>query len=128
MVVSFLFIIDKFRWSMGRTYDYWVPRLCWVSEEEYGTVKTMLDGLPSQNKASHFQWKDYIKLENHTTHIQASHYHIMRVATHWQHKYYSNNKWAMFDFTQDWIDKPEDNTINNDDDEKLGEEIELFEQ
>jgi hypothetical protein len=33
-------------------------------------------------------------------------FRVVCTAVYWQHKYYNNNQWAMFDFTKDWTQHP----------------------
>jgi hypothetical protein len=107
-------LCDKMRWSMGLTYDYWVPQLYWVSSEDFNDMETKLKGLPSQNNNSYFKWQDYGEQQANSKHLidnDVKSYHIIKVATHWQHKYFTMedkpNQWAIFDFTADWSDNPD---------------------
>ena len=106
-------LCDKFRWSMGLTYDYWVPCIYWVDDTFMDNYKTELDALPAQNEGSHFQWyaSDPLSVQSRYQTSESwpvDHYNIVVVATHWQHKYYTldgqPNQWAVFDFTRDWAD------------------------
>ena len=103
-----MMLCDIFRWSMGFTYDYWVPQLCWVSSSDLQTITDDLNALPSQS-SKYFQWSDFGKLTTNSeqlTKLLIDSVHILKVATHWQHKYFTldnaSNQWAMFDFTKDW--------------------------
>ena len=110
-------LCDIFRYSMGFTYDYWVPAVSWVSMTDSIGVLAALKREPAQNEGKHFQYEESKRFNAHTSYLSSnldnSSYKIVKTAVHWQHKYFKldgkSNQWAVFDFTLDWKDHPSQN-------------------
>ena len=106
-------LCDKFRYAMGTTYSYWVPCLAYIDEIGLEAFKGRVNGEPSQNEGSHFQWTYSEKITAKTKYFDVKHkflpidhYRIVLTAVYWQHKNYEGNKWFVFDFTKDWANHP----------------------
>ena len=103
-------LCDKFRWASGLYHDYWVPCLNWIDSNINVAFEEALNGEPSQNEGSHFKWKmspewNFAARQMADDPILKK-FRVVCTAVYWQHKYYNNNQWAMFDFTKDWTEHP----------------------
>ena len=103
-------LCDKFRWASGLYHDYWVPCLNWIDSNINVAFEEALNGEPSQNEGSHFKWKmspewNFAARQMADDPIVKK-FRVVCTAVYWQHKYYNNNQWAMFDFTKDWTQHP----------------------
>ena len=103
-------LCDKFRWASGLYHDYWVPCLNWIDSNINVAFEEALNGEPSQNEGSHFKWKmspewNFAARQMADDPILKK-FRVVCTAVYWQHKYYNNNQWAMFDFTKDWAEHP----------------------
>ena len=111
-------LCDIFRYSMGLTYDYWVPAVSWVNLTDSIEMLANLkgDGAPAQHEGKHFMYDMGNGLDVRThylTEAGINKYLIVKSAVHWQHKYFMldvnddgnlQKQWAIFDFTLDWKD------------------------
>ena len=98
-----MLLAGPMRWSMGLTFDYWVPYLVICETSYVGDFEDMIWSLESQTilSPSHFKWKKYT--ENYVS-SGDSHYYIYLVALHWTHDPYERdgkNYYQVFDFTKD---------------------------
>ena len=95
-----LLLAGSMRWSMGFTYDYWVPYLVMVHSRDVQEMEEMLNSTDSQYKqSSHFRWT---KSETPVTYLNQQ-YTIYQVAAHWTHKAaVADNvtSYNLMDFTQ----------------------------
>ena len=103
-------LCDKFRWASGLYHDYWVPNLTWINAGSSNAVEEALNSERPQNEGSHFKWKMSplwnAAAKQLTDDPLLKNYRVVCTAVYWQHKYYNNNQWAMFDFTKDWTEHP----------------------
>ena len=77
-----LLLTGSMRWSMGFTYDYWVPYVILVKMSESPYVEQKLGSVQSQYyDTGHFTWD---KLASDVQYNGES-YNIYRVALHWTH-------------------------------------------
>ena len=111
-------LCDIFRYSMGLTYDYWVPAVSWVNLTDSLEMLANLkgDGAPAQHEGKHFMYdmgNGLDVLTHYLTEAGINNYLIVKSAVHWQHKYFMldvnddgnlQKQWAIFDFTLDWKD------------------------
>ena len=103
-------LCDKFRWASGLYHDYWVPNLTWINADSSNAFEEALNSERPQNEGSHFKWKMSplwnAAAKQLTDDPLLKNYRVVCTAVYWQHKYYNNNQWAMFDFTKDWAEHP----------------------
>ena len=107
-------LCDKFRYSMGTTFDYWVPCVSYMTSVFINEFKDALSEEPAQNEGSHFKWTYSEEVGSETRYFNVGEgrvfpvdkYRIVITAVHWQHKNYEGNNWFTFDFTKDWADHP----------------------
>ena len=86
-----LLLCNTMRWSMGRTFDYWVPYILLVPYKEQECVKfeNLLDDTPSQNNTGingHFKWKFERSFSVEYGNTFPGTYAIYTVAVHWTHQ------------------------------------------
>ena len=101
-------LCDKFRYSIGLTYDYWVPTVSWVSDDNCNSLVNAIIQEPGQTEGKHFKYDVSESVYSNTDYVTAQ-YHFVKTAIHWQHKYFTikdKSYWAVFDFTQDWSNHP----------------------
>lgn len=56
-----MLLADAMRWSMGFTYDYWVPNIVLVSTDDAHDFSGLMNLVPSQSEdESHFKWHSYV--------------------------------------------------------------------
>lgn len=78
-----LLLTGSMRWSMGFTYDYWVPYVILVKKSDSQYVEQELGTVQSQYyDTSHFTWD---KLASDVRYNGET-YNIYRVALHWTHE------------------------------------------
>ena len=78
-----LLLTGSMRWSMGFTYDYWVPYVILVKKSDSPYVEQELGTVQSQYyDTSHFTWD---KMASDVQYNGES-YNIYRVALHWTHE------------------------------------------
>lgn len=78
-----LLLADVMRWSMGFTYDYWVPYLVLIKASDAVSFQTdVLDKVSSQFKdESHFKYQSFESVK-----IDGATYYTYVVAMHWTHE------------------------------------------
>ena len=92
-----LLLANRQRWSVGITFDYWVPYVVLIKEDiedglsSYQKFEAVLNSLPSQNDTGlkgHFKWKMEqefeVPFESDNTYYGK--YRIYTVAAHWTHE------------------------------------------
>ena len=93
-----LLLANRQRWSMGITFDYWVPHMVLLKDanddegrSSFQKFETLLNSLPSQNDTGlngHFKWKlereFEVPYESQNTYYGK--YRIYTVAVHWTHE------------------------------------------
>ena len=80
-----LVLANTMRWSMGFTFDYWVPYLVLTNcnEEEATKFEDMLNATASQNSGK-FKWK-LERTFNSANYYNDGTYRVYTVALHWTH-------------------------------------------
>jgi hypothetical protein len=91
-----LLLANRQRWSIGITFDYWVPHMVLlkdVNDDEdrssFQKFETLLNSLPSQNDTGlngHFKWKLEREFEVPYENTYFGKYRIYTVAVHWTHE------------------------------------------
>ena len=78
-----MLLAGSMRWSMGFTYDYWVPYLVMTPTQNSQEMAYKLNATDSQfGQRSHFQWKKYAD----NVRYKNANYNIFFVGAHWTHK------------------------------------------
>ena len=104
-----LLLTGSMRWSMGFTYDYWVPYVILVKKADSPNVEHSLSTVTSQYyDTSHFTWD---KLASDVRYNGET-YNVYRVALHWTHEVFelTNGKQTkkykmLIDFTKHKYDE-----------------------
>ena len=113
-----LLLADVMRWSMGFTYDYWVPYLVLIKASEATSFQTnVLDKVSSQFKdEGHFKYQSY-----ESVNIDGVTYYTYVVAMHWTHEEFKDGGTTykhLMNFTQN-LREMQGRVINLNSDEDL---------
>lgn len=81
-----LLLADNMRWSMGFTYDYWVPNIVLVSTLDMADMDDLMNSVSSQfSDESHFKFQRF-----ETIMYKGRGFIPYVTAVHWTHKEYSS--------------------------------------
>ena len=91
--------------------QFWVPYLFLCPKTQVNTFSNHLRDLPSQN-TSKFTFSVITPSVRFTSkelesQLGTNELSIMIAARYWEHEYFNDNNWLLFDFTKDWRNKPE---------------------
>ena len=127
VVAPFAFLLsNKARYSMGFTWDQWVPYVCCIWFEDFGAFYSVMldDESQSTLSASHFTWQmkkvgtpSGTEMKN-VNFKDKGRYYICNIAAHWRHEPFAYNAnvdgnqenptWmkVLMNFTKNQVDSP----------------------
>ena len=105
-----MLLCNSMRWSMGTTYDYWVPNLTLIRQgKDVNEMKTRLENAPSQStlSKSHFESQSLTGLRIDGRGLSADEagtYDLYQTAVHWTHDEFkvpgdTKKHYALLNFT-----------------------------